>query len=270
MADVLAGSKGRSVSRGRVEGKITFVTGAGSGIGREICVVLAEEGADVVVTSRSSDHVEGTCDLVEQAVGARPLGFVLDVRDEQAVKDGIARIGREKERIDVVSCNAGIELPDAPTVARSTTAEFDEVQRVNMTGTYLVNREALSLMSQGGSIINMASIASFVGFAGDAPYAASKGATLMFTRALAVEIADKGIRVNCVCPGMIDTPLTHEYAIRAPDPQAALAEYAAVAPMNRLGSPREIANCVLFLASDESSFITGSALVADGGATAAG
>jgi NAD(P)-dependent dehydrogenase (short-subunit alcohol dehydrogenase family) len=259
-----------STTGGRVAGKVAFVTGAGSGIGREICVLLAEEGADVVVTSRSAAHVDETCDLVERAGGTRPLGFDLDVRSEDAVRDAIARVRDEKGRIDVLSCNAGIELPDAPLVAEVTTTDWEEVQRVNMTGTFLVNREAIPVMPAGGSIINMGSMASFVGFPGDAPYAASKGATLMFTRALATELAAKGIRANCVCPGMIDTPLTHEYAVRAPDPAVALAEYAAVAPVNRLGTPREIAYCVLFLASDESSFVTGSALVADGGATATG
>jgi NAD(P)-dependent dehydrogenase (short-subunit alcohol dehydrogenase family) len=120
-------------------------------------------------------------------------------------------------------------------------------------------------MPAGGSIVTVASISSFVAWENDGAYTASKGAVLQLTRALALDVAPRGIRVNAVCPGIIDTPLTQSFLERAEHPHALRAQYAAVAPMNRLGTPREIANCILFLASDEAGFVTGAALVADGG-----
>ena len=116
--------------------------------------------------------------------------------------------------------------------------------------------------------MNMASINSFVAWENDAPYTATKGAVLQFTRALALEVAPKGIRANGVCPGVIDTPLTDSFLELADDPEALRAEYAAVSPLRRIGTAREVANCVLFLASDEASFVTGAALVVDGGTIA--
>ena len=126
-------------------------------------------------------------------------------------------------------------------------------------------RAALRHMPDGGAIVTVGSINSFVAWENDGAYTASKGAVLQLTRALALDVAARRIRVNSVCPGVIDTPLTREFLDRADDPEALAAEYAAVAPMNRMGTPQEIANCILFLASDEASFVTGTSLIADGG-----
>ena len=253
---------------GRVAGKVALVTGAGTGIGRAVSVRLAEEGAEVVATSQTPEHVEETARLAAAAAGREVLGLRLDVGDSSAVDHVVAQVVERFGRIDVLSNNAGIELVHGPSVVETTDEEWERVFRVNSSGTFYACRAAAPHMPNGASIVNMASINSFVAWENDAPYTATKGAVLQFTRALALELAARQIRVNAVCPGVIDTPLTDAFVERAVDPEALRAEYAAVSPLNRMGTAREVANCVLFLASDEASFVTGSALVVDGATTA--
>ena len=252
----------------RVAGKVAHVTGAGTGIGRAVCVRLAEEGADVVVTSQTAAHVEETCRLAAEAAGRELLGLQLDVGDSDAVDLVVGQVVERFGRIDVLSNNAGIELVHGPSVVETTDDEWERVFRVNVAGTFYACRAAIPHMPEGSSIVNMASINSFVAWENDAPYTATKGAVLQLTRALALELAPRHVRVNAVCPGVIDTPLTDAFLERAEDPDALRAEYAAASPLNRMGTAREVANCVLFLASDEASFVTGSALVVDGATTA--
>jgi meso-butanediol dehydrogenase / (S,S)-butanediol dehydrogenase / diacetyl reductase len=255
---------------GRMEGKVAVVTGAGSGIGRAACVRLAEEGARVAVTSRTAEHVEETCAEVERAAGARPLGITLDVADSAAVDDAFARVASGLGPIDVLVANAGIEIPpgetgEGPNIADTTDEEWARIQRVNVDGVFYACRAALRHMPDGGSIVTVGSINSFIAWENDGAYTTSKGAVLQLTRSVAVDVAARNIRVNCVCPGVIDTGLTDQFLASVDDPERLHAEYAAVAPLGRTGQPREIANCILFLASDEASFVTGAALVADGG-----
>jgi meso-butanediol dehydrogenase/(S,S)-butanediol dehydrogenase/diacetyl reductase len=233
-----------------------------------VSVRLAEEGAEVVVTSRTAAHVDATAAAVEEACGRAPFTLVLDVVDREATATAIAAVVERYGRIDILSNNGGIDLPNAPAVAETTDEEWDRVLAVNMTGVFNVCRAAIPAIADGGSIVNMGSINSLVAYENSAPYSASKGALLQFTRGLALELAPRGIRANCVCPGIIDTPLTDSFLERADDAAALRAEYAAFAPLGRLGTAREVANCVFFLASDESTFVTGSALVVDGGSTA--
>ena len=253
---------------GRVAGKVALVTGAGTGIGRAVCVRLAEEGAEVVVTSQTAAHVEETRRLASEASGQTLLGLQLDVADSNAVDRVVDQVVERFGRIDVLSNNAGIELVHGPSVVETTDEEWERVFRVNVAGTFYACRAAAPHLPDGSSIVNMASINSFIAWENDAPYTATKGAVLQFTRALALELAPRQVRVNAVCPGVIDTPLTDAFLERAEDPEALRAEYAAVSPLNRMGTAREVANCVLFLASDEASFVTGSALVVDGATTA--
>jgi NAD(P)-dependent dehydrogenase (short-subunit alcohol dehydrogenase family) len=246
-------------------GKVAFVTGAGTGIGRETCVRLAEEEAEVVVTSRTPAHMEETCDAVERVAGERPLGLQLDVADSAAVDAACEQAAARYGRIEVLVTNAGVELPHGPSIAETSDEEWDTVLRVNVNGMFYAIRAALRHMPDGGAIVTVGSINSFVAWENDGAYTTSKGAVLQLTRSVALDVVARGIRANCICPGVIDTPLTDQFLADADDPEALKAEYAAVAPMGRLGTAREIANCILFLASDEASFVTGAALVADGG-----
>jgi cyclopentanol dehydrogenase len=255
-------------ANGRVAGKTALVTGAGTGIGRAVCVRLAEEGAEVAVTSRNAAHIDETCAEVEAATGRRPLSWELDVADREAVDRVVGEAVERLGGIDVLSNNAGIELVHGPSLEETTDEEWELLFRVNVTGMFWVCRAALPSLRDGGSIVNMASMNSFVAWENDAPYTATKGAVLQFTRALALELAPRNIRVNAVCPGVIDTPLTDSFLELADDPAGLRAEYAAVSPLNRLGTAREVANCVLFLASEESSFVTGAPLLVDGATTA--
>jgi len=252
---------------GRVAGKVALVTGAGTGIGRATAIRLAEEGADVVVTSQTAANVEETRRLAAEASGRDVVGLTLDIADGDAVDRVIAGVVERFGRIDIVSNNAGIELVHGPSVVETTNEEWERIFRVNVTGMFYVCRAIVPYMPTGGSIVNMASINSFIAGDNNAVYTASKGAVLQFTRALALELAPRAIRVNAVCPGVIDTPLTDLFLDAADDPAALRREYESASPLLRMGTPREVANCVLFLASDESSFVTGSALTVDGATT---
>jgi NAD(P)-dependent dehydrogenase (short-subunit alcohol dehydrogenase family) len=248
-----------------MRGRVAVVTGAGTGIGRATCVRLAEEGAEVVVTSRTRANVEATCDEVEAVVGRRPLGLELDVADRAAVDSVMAEVATRCGPIDVLVANAGIELLEEPSIVDTTDEQWELVFAVNASGAFYSCRAALRHMPDGGAIVTVGSINALVAWEHDAAYCASKGAVLQLTRAIALDMAPRNIRANCVCPGVIDTPMADGFIDQADDSAALRQEYEALSPLNRLGTPREIANCILFLASDESSFVTGAALVADGG-----
>jgi 3-oxoacyl-[acyl-carrier protein] reductase len=252
----------------RLAGKVALVTGAGSGIGEAICVRFAEEEADVVVTTRDPEHLRRTLDVVREVAGREPLGIEMDVADSGSVTAGVAAAVERFGRIDILCANAGIDLPRGPSIGDVTDDEWNHVMAVNVTGTFLVTRAAVPHIPDGGAVVTIGSINSFVGWPDNVPYTTSKGAVLQFTRALALDLAPRGIRSNCVCPGIIDTPLTRGFIDAAPDPEALVGEYDAVAPLGRMGTAAEVANAALFLASGEASFITGAALLVDGGTTA--
>ena len=254
----------------RVHGKIALVTGAGTGIGRAVAVRLAEEGAEVIVSSRTLSHAQATGNLVRDVTGVAPMIAALDQTDDVQVKAALQGAVDAFGQLDIVSNNAGIDEPTEPPVAETSDEVWSTAFDVNVTGVFRICRAAIPHMREGGAIVNMGSGNGIAPRPNAAAYSASKAALIQLTRSLALELAPRGIRATCVCPGVVDTPLTDLFLAREQDPVAARAEYAKSNPLGRIADPRDIANCVLFLASEEASFVTGTALVADGGGLAGG
>lgn len=255
---------------GQVAGQVAVITGAGTGIGRAVAIRLAEEGAQVVVTSRTLAHAAKTAALVSDASATAPLTLELDQTNQAAIDSVLSEVVKTFGPIYILSNNAGIDEPSEPSVAETSDEVWDDAFRVNVTGVFRLCRATIPLMRDHGAIVNMGSGNGIVPRPDAAAYCASKAALLQLTRSLALELAPRHIRVNCVCPGVVDTPLTDLFLAREDDPVAMRAVYAQSNPLGRIADPREIANCVLFLASDQSSFMTGAPLIVDGGGLAGG
>jgi NAD(P)-dependent dehydrogenase (short-subunit alcohol dehydrogenase family) len=248
----------------RVEGKVCIVTGAGSGIGRATAVRLAEEGALVTCVDVNEGGVRDTAETIGDAAFVE----VADVSRDAEVRGYTDRTVERWGRLDVAFNNAGVNLP---TVFHE--APDDLIERtigVNMRGVIYGCRAAIPHMLRqgGGSIVNTGSVNSLVSEPYLSIYAATKGAILMLSKSIALDYAKDAIRCNCLCPGWVDTPVNHAHAEMLGGLDKVYASIDSFQPIGRPGDPREIANVVLFLASDESSFMTGSAVVADGAMTA--
>lgn len=250
----------------RLKGKIAVVTGATSGFGAAIARLFAEEGASLVLHGRNAER--GAELLDELAAAETHAVFVRgDVATVQAADELAAAAQQTHGRVDVLVLNAGIGTPGVGPFWEVPPEEFDLVFATNVRGAWLGARALRPLMARGGSIVVMASISSFVVYPGETVYSASKGAVLQLARGMAGDLAEAGIRVNALCPGICDTPLTRSFIDNADDPAATDAEYNAAAPLGRMGTAAEIARATLFLATDESSYCTGASLVCDGGIT---
>jgi NAD(P)-dependent dehydrogenase (short-subunit alcohol dehydrogenase family) len=241
---------------GRLEGKVAVVTGAAGGIGAATVEVFQREGAKVVGV-----------DLLEGAPG--DLALAVDVTEEFAVQQMYQQVAEEFGRIDVLFNNAGISPDDDTSVLETTFEAWQRVQDVNLKSVFFCCKHGIPhlLNAGGGSVINTASFVAILGAAtSQISYTASKGGVLALSRELGVEFARQGVRVNALCPGPVDTPLLQE--LFAKDPARAARRLVHV-PMGRFGKAEEIANGVLFLASDESSFMTASTFLVDGGISGA-
>jgi NAD(P)-dependent dehydrogenase (short-subunit alcohol dehydrogenase family) len=244
---------------GRLEGKVAVVTGAAGGIGAATVEVFQREGAKVVGV-----------DLLDGAPG--DLAMAVDVTDELAVQQMYQEVAEQLGRIDILFNNAGISPDDDTSVLDTTLEAWQRVQDVNLKSVFLCCKHGIPHLLENdaptrGSVINTASFVAVMGAAtSQISYTASKGGVLSMSRELGVELARRGVRVNALCPGPVDTPLLRE--LFAKDPERAARRLVHV-PMGRFGKAEEIANGVLFLASDESSFMTASTFLIDGGISGA-
>jgi NAD(P)-dependent dehydrogenase (short-subunit alcohol dehydrogenase family) len=241
---------------GRLEGKVCAITGAAGGIGAESARLFAAEGARVAGLDVSADS-EGE------------LALEVDVTDEDQVRDAYDRIASELGRIDVLFNNAGINPDDDSTVTETPVEVWERVQNTNLKSVFLCCKHGIPhlLATGGGSVINTASFVAVMGAAvSQISYTASKGGVLALSRELGVEFAARGVRVNALCPGPVNTPLLQELFAKDPDKAAKRLVHI---PMGRFGEPEEIAGAALFLASDESSFVTATTFLVDGGLSSA-
>jgi len=255
----------------RLDKKIGFVTGAGSGIGEQIARIFAQQGAHVVLADVRQDAAERVAGEI-QAAGGNARAQQLDVAEESQIKAAIEQVVAREGRLDILVNNAGIS--HVGNILETSLEDWERVMRVNARGVFLCARETvrqmLAQLPAGGVIINMSSVAATIGVDRRLPYSASKGAVLALTRSIAIDFVTQGIRCNAICPGTVHTPFVEGYLERnfAGHEDEARAQLHARQPIGRMGRPDEIAYAALYLASDEAAFVTGSALVIDGGWTA--
>ncbi len=254
----------------RLESKVALITGGGSGIGRACAEMFAREGAKVAVSDISLERAQATTQFVTSH-GGDAIAISGDVSVGDDAQNMVSATVEKFGKLDVLVNSAGVSARNAMPKGSSPEEVWDKVIDVNLKGTYMVSWHAMPEMAKsgGGSIINLSSIMGLVGYpvgmgGGFNPYNPSKGGVLQFTRNLAIDSASKNVRVNCICPGYVETDLTSALTKDA----EALSRLETLHPIGRLGQPEEIAYAALYLASDESGFVTGTPLVVDGGYTA--
>ncbi|MBI2869480.1 MAG: glucose 1-dehydrogenase [Chloroflexi bacterium] len=253
---------------GRVDGKTAIVTGAALGIGRAAGVLLAREGARVALTDILDEPGRSAAAEIKKA-GSTAEYWRMDVSNEAEVAGVLAAVKDAFGGIDVLVNNAGIAGATRPT-DQLTAAEWNQIFSINVNGVFFCTKHAIPYLKQagGGSIINLSSIYGVVGFAGSSAYPATKGAVTLMTKSDALQYAPANIRVNSVHPGFIMTPMVEAYLREQGDFDQGLRDLAAAHPIGRVGEVDDVAYGILYLASDESRFVTGSELVIDGGYTA--
>jgi NAD(P)-dependent dehydrogenase (short-subunit alcohol dehydrogenase family) len=250
----------------QLSGKVAIVTGGGSGIGRATALLFAGEGAQVMVADWNRENGMQAVAAIRKEGGEATFCYA-DVSKGRDVENLVGTAVEQYGKLNVLFNNAAIQV--LKRLVDTQEEEWDRVHSVNLKGVFLGCKYAIPAMirSGGGSIINMASVLGFVGDPDLAAYCAAKGGVIALTKAAALAYGPDGIRLNCICPGDVDTPLVQEYFDKDPDPQRLRQEVSSKYALRRIATPTEIAQAAVFLASDASSFMTASTMVVDGGLT---
>ncbi|MFN8008246.1 MAG: glucose 1-dehydrogenase [Terriglobia bacterium] len=248
----------------RVKGKVGIVTGAGAGIGKASALLLAKEGARVCVADFSQESGEAVAREIK-AAGGEAFSVTVDVSSSRDCQRMVDQTIQQWGKLDFLCNIAGIVL--GGVVDQTPEVEWNKSIDVNLKSIYLASHYAIPHLKKagGGSIVNMSSVAGLMGVKNRAAYSASKGGVIGLTKSMAIDYVEDHIRVNSICPGTVDSPSLQKRLDLLPDPAAARRDFTSRQPMKRFGRPEEIAYAVLFLCSDESSFVTGIELIVDGG-----
>lgn len=245
--------------------RAVVVTGGAQGIGRAACLAFARDAAAVAVADLDAERGQAVVEEITLA-GGTAVFVATDVSDEEQVRALVDIVSERWGRLDVLVNNAGV-YAQADAV-KTSLGTWHRVIAINLTGAFLCTKYAVPAMADGGVIVNVASEAGLIGIAGQVAYNVSKGGLISLTKSCAVDFAERGIRVNAVCPGTTFTPLVQQALDRSDDPTAALRDLEQVRPLGRLGTPEEIAAAIVFAASPETSYMTGAVISIDGGSTA--
>lgn len=251
----------------RLKGKTAIITGGGEGIGKATALLFCKEGAKVGITGRTKKKLD---EVVKEAKGSGEIIAIPgDVSNEEDVKGIVQKFIKKYNKVDILFNNAGVL--EVGTVTTTSVEAWDKIIDINVKGSFLMSKHIVPhmLKNGGGSIINNSSVLGFIGCQNTIAYNTSKGAIMQFTRSLAIDHAKQGIRANTICPGFIKTKMNEDFIGNPPDAQKQLDDIAAgLVPMGKRGEPDDIAYALVYLASDESKYVTGASLVVDGGWTA--
>ena len=251
----------------RLSRKVAFITGGGTGIGRACAQLFAKEGAQVVVTGRRNEPLRETVHEIEES-GGQALAIACDVTKRESVESALSGAVEYFGGLNIIVNNAGaVVVADAD---HTSDEDWRRVIEANLTGTFFVSRAALPILRRGGggAIVNIGSALGLVARKQRAAYCAAKAGVTGLTKAMALDHAHENIRVNCICPTIVETELGNQSIMKMPDPEAERRKRAAEIPIGRMGQPVDVAQMAVYLASDESAWVTGAAFPLDGGLTA--
>ena len=258
---------GEPIPRGLLKDKVVIITGGASGIGKAVALLFSREGATVAIVDIDEPNGQAVVQSIVES-GGKAVFLHCDVTNMVECRSAVDRVLKEHGKISVLFNNVGIIR--RASVVDTTEEEWDKVMATNVKSVFIFSKYVIPIMAEasGGVIINTASGWGIVGGEKAASYCASKGAVVLLTKAMAIDHGSQNIRVNCICPGDTDTPMLHREALQLGITREKFLAEAKQRPLQRIGKPEEIANAALFLASDASSYITGTALVVDGGGLA--